>query len=313
PLPSGTVNLTPTRRLLQLHGPDAQKFLHALTTGNINTLSPGAATYTAFLSPQGRVLFDTFIYHPDVSTFLIEADASLLPTLEQHLKRYKLRSKFTLHRPEDLSVWASWGTPTSPPNSELSTPDPRAPGLGTRHLVASSTHAGEEGEGEGYKLRRYLHGVAEGAEEIPTGAALPLEYNMDFFGAVDFHKGCYVGQELTIRTKHTGVVRKRVLPVVVYREGKEPGGLEFRPEEGVGVEKGAGIKKVMGGKRAVGKWIGGVGNVGLAVCRIEAMTKVRLGGEAEGLGWKEGDEFMIDGVEEGVRVKAFVPEWMKLE
>jgi folate-binding protein YgfZ len=35
---------------------------------------------------------------------------------------------------------------------------------------------------------------------------------------VDFRKGCYVGQELTIRTYHTGVVRKRIVPVQIYNK-----------------------------------------------------------------------------------------------
>lgn len=42
---------------------------------------------------------------------------------------------------------------------------------------------------------------------------MPLEANLDHLKAIDFEKGCYLGQELTIRTKHRGVVRKRVLPV----------------------------------------------------------------------------------------------------
>ena len=79
-------------------------------------------------------------------------------------------------------------------------------------------------------------GVAEGSEEIPIGACFPLEYNLDYLNggmsvpiqseacamigldlfpplAVSFSKGCYLGQELTARTHHTGVVRKRVMPV----------------------------------------------------------------------------------------------------
>lgn len=37
---------------------------------------------------------------------------------------------------------------------------------------------------------------------------------------VDFRKGCYVGQELTIRTYHTGVVRKRIVPIQIYKDGE---------------------------------------------------------------------------------------------
>ena len=35
----------------------------------------------------------------------------------------------------------------------------------------------------------------------------------DYLHGVSFHKGCYLGQELTARTHHTGVIRKRILPL----------------------------------------------------------------------------------------------------
>jgi folate-binding protein YgfZ len=38
---------------------------------------------------------------------------------------------------------------------------------------------------------------------------------------VDFRKGCYVGQELTVRTYHTGVIRKRVMPVSLTQENPD--------------------------------------------------------------------------------------------
>ena len=40
-----------------------------------------------------------------------------------------------------------------------------------------------------------------------------MEYNLDYLKGVSFHKGCYIGQELTARTHHTGVIRKRILPI----------------------------------------------------------------------------------------------------
>ena len=40
-----------------------------------------------------------------------------------------------------------------------------------------------------------------------------MEYNLDYLHGVNFHKGCYIGQELTARTHHTGVIRKRILPL----------------------------------------------------------------------------------------------------
>jgi len=48
---------------------------------------------------------------------------------------------------------------------------------------------------------------------MPPGAVFPLEANGDYMNGISFHKGCYVGQELTARTHHTGVVRKRLMPL----------------------------------------------------------------------------------------------------
>jgi folate-binding Fe-S cluster repair protein YgfZ len=86
-----------------------------------------------------------------------------------------------------------------------------------------------------YTLHRILHGVPEGREDMPAMQAFPMDSNLDFMGGgrqlyilsfqvrvytfypVDFRKGCYVGQELTVRTYYTGVIRKRILPVVIHK------------------------------------------------------------------------------------------------
>jgi hypothetical protein len=69
--------------------------------------------------------------------------------------------------------------------------------------------------------------------------------------------------------------------------------------------------------RSAGKWLRGVGNVGLAVCRLEIMTDVVLPGEVAAGGFVEGDEFVVglggEDKEDGrkVKIKAFVPEWLR--
>ena len=74
----------------------------------------------------------------------------------------------------------------------------------------------EEQTGTDYHLRRTLLGIPEGADDIQLGVSLPLESNLDYMSGVDFRKGCYLGQELTIRTYHKGVTRKRIVPVQFY-------------------------------------------------------------------------------------------------
>jgi hypothetical protein len=70
--------------------------------------------------------------------------------------------------------------------------------------------------------------------------------------------------------------------------------------------------------RSAGKWLRGVGNVGLALCRLEIMTDVVLTGETGGGGFDAGDEFAVglagggeDGEGQKVKIKAFVPDWLR--
>ncbi|MCJ1371984.1 ccr4 associated factor [Loxospora ochrophaea] len=344
PPPSGYAHL-PTRRLISLTGSDAAQFLQGLTTANI---SPTTTTgiYSGFLNAQGRVLHDVFIcplsqphqHSPNELGFLIEVDASEQDRLARWLQRYKLRAKVAIRPldPTELAVWSTWDerhshehehTPSNtPPPQVIEFADSRAPGMGRRIFSPGGTIppsvAGSEASLDQYTLRRMMKGVPEGQREISRETALPQESCMDYMGAIDFRKGCYVGQELTIRTQHTGVVRKRILPVQLYAPGTAPpDSLEYRREFSDKLlppsSGGSNIVRVDGKGRSAGKWIGGVGNVGLALCRLEVMTETVL--TAEGGLWKEGDEFMVrwkeeqeegtGGQEREVRLKAFIPSW----
>jgi folate-binding protein YgfZ len=354
PSPAGLAQLS-SRGLISLSGPDAAKYLQGVITANLFPGSPvpaaqhlrsDAGFYAAFLTAQGRVLHDVFVYHdardtssPPGTSWLLEVDSAEADRLLKHMRRYKLRAKFNtrLLDPGEAHVWQAWDD-TSPftlpatPNV-ITTPDTRAPNLGHRILTFSpappeTPQQHPQVPESAYTLRRYLHGIAEGQAEILHAQALPHESNLDQTGAVDFRKGCYVGQELTIRTEHRGVVRKRVLPCVLYPEEEVSPGLEgglagaYRPlvAEGVGAEMvpaEASIGRVGRKGRSAGKWLRGVGNVGLAVCRLEIMTDVVLPGEVAAGGFVEGDEFVVglggEDKEDGrkVKIKAFVPEWLR--
>ena len=64
-----------------------------------------------------------------------------------------------------------------------------------------------------YEVLRLRLGLGEGPVDMPPGKALPLESNVDLCNGVSWSKGCYLGQELTARTHHTGVTRKRLVPL----------------------------------------------------------------------------------------------------
>ena len=262
---------------------------------------------------------------------IIEVDANEVDPLARHLKRFKLRAKVDIRVLEEHEwrVWQAWGPLGESESEELPVHDMacldgRAPDLGYRVVTCEdkgssvvTREASVSPSFKEYEVRRMLTGVAEGQGEMLRESALPQESNIDYMGGIDFRKGCYVGQELTIRTHHTGVVRKRILPVQIY----DPGAGE-KPSDALTYDqnskmvlppRGANISRVDKKGRSAGKWLGGVANIGLALCRLEVMTDTVLTGE--GSQWDPEQEFKVawepeEGKEGGeVKIKAFVPYW----
>lgn len=66
---------------------------------------------------------------------------------------------------------------------------------------------------EVYLSRRVQHGIVENVDFQST-ATLPFECNLDWMRGINYDKGCYMGQELTIRTWTGNGTVRRVLPVV---------------------------------------------------------------------------------------------------
>ena len=73
---------------------------------------------------------------------------------------------------------------------------------------------------EAYDVHRLKLGIPEGGIDLIPEKSILLESGLDELNAISWTKGCYIGQELTTRTKFLGLVRKRLLPVKI--EGPAP-------------------------------------------------------------------------------------------
>ncbi|RYN42376.1 putative transferase [Alternaria arborescens] len=306
----------PHRRLISLTGPHTVKFLQGLITNKVEE-SRQSPFYAAFLDARGRVLWDVFVWvwpklvqEKEPWACYIEVDESEFESLKKHLKRHKLRSKVQISdvSADEIGVWAAWGSEAGQRRSEsiiAEMSDPRCPDM-RRYLASANTTTVIEGaepvDVREYHLQRYRNGIPEGPQEIARESALPMECNIDLSHGIDFKKGCYVGQELTIRTKHTGIVRKRILPVHIDNPGKTAA----LPEHGTDIkqlDENGHIKK----GRAAGKFIRGIGDVGLALCRLENMTSMKI--SAEGGTWKPGMEFGCETNDGIVKLNPILHDW----
>mmetsp|Transcript_26510 Transcript_26510/g.103290 ORF Transcript_26510/g.103290 Transcript_26510/m.103290 type:complete len:247 (+) Transcript_26510:521-1261(+) len=140
---------------------------------------------------------------------------------------YKLRANVKISdASNELSVWSFAGVPSADAlqvNPVTAFPDPRSEALGLRMVLEKKSRPPIPENVTGvtenvYKVIRTLNGICEGSVESQgdfRDEELPLECNLDVTGGVSFDKGCYIGQELTARTHHTGVVRKRFFPMAI--------------------------------------------------------------------------------------------------
>lgn len=276
----------PHRSLVHLQGRDTFKYLQALTTNN---LSNPTSQFTSFLNAQGRVLYDAFIYKTGESECYLETDSVNIPGLMAHLKRYKLRSKFEMRAIEqgELDVYSLFNLPQdySLPNleSNIHQADQRAPHFAHRILSTSiaslESLESDTSTVQQYTLARYLNAVPEGPEEILPEKALPMESNVDYMNGLDFHKGCYLGQELTVRTHHTGIIRKRIVPLRLLQPANRtpPSTLNHQvqlgnndqkwvPAERCDVQMPEGTKG-----RPAGRILASIGDVGIGLWRLDRL------------------------------------------
>ena len=183
---------------------------------------------------QGRILADALMYCVQDPTaqsakmkIVIEAHLLAITPLSSYLSMYKLRSKVkispsmnylsvldSIEKPDDRLIDIKEDASMVGMVALFSLKDPRISSFGTRHLLhVMPKNIGEEAVQDAssrknvirkfsstskYHFLRLLNGLVEGPEITNR---IPLECNLDLLNYIDFAKGCYVGQELTARTK----------------------------------------------------------------------------------------------------------------
>ncbi|MBL6596030.1 MAG: folate-binding protein YgfZ [Candidatus Puniceispirillum sp.] len=222
PTPEDALICHPDTGFITVAGDEACAFLQSIITANVETLAVGACRPSALLTPQGRVLIDMMVYRLGESQFLLRSDAARRDDLFTRLRRYRLRRPIDLVVEPDIRLLLMPNEPTPDMDGVLGSinpimacPDPRSPSLGTHCLVEGPNLPPESGRIDIWHTKRIAAAVPEGPVDLTPERALLLEAGLDQLGAVDFDKGCYVGQEVTARTHYRGLVKRRLVPLIV--------------------------------------------------------------------------------------------------
>lgn len=210
------------RKLIKISGNDSKSFLQGLITNDVEKLSDEQSIYACHLSPQGKYLTDMFISQSN-DEIICEIPAEYKQQFIQRLKIYKLRSDVII---SDISddfeiLWVDrdnssfdLGKRVILENYDLCFIDPRSVNLGLRAYVKKTNYQILESKLTKpetlYEQKRIENKIPEGHKDLLADKSFPLEFGFDVINAIDFHKGCYVGQEVVSRTWHRGVIRKKI-------------------------------------------------------------------------------------------------------
>ena len=164
------------RAVIRLSGEDVRGFLQGLVTNDVTGPLP---VWSALLTPQGKALFDFFVW-ADGDDLLLDVEASQADALVRRLTLYRL---------------------------------PRLPALGQRWIAPASDPV------DGWHAHRLSLGVTEGVGELSNGETLWLECNARELHGVSFTKGCYIGQENTARMHHRAKVNRRLVVAPLAEPG----------------------------------------------------------------------------------------------
>jgi len=294
-MPKASFALLQDRGILAVSGADRRTFLQGLVSNDVERIGPEQALYAALLTAQGKYLHD-FMMIEFGGALWLEAETGRLSELKRRLSIYRLRAKTMLDERPELAVAAAFGAGASvamnlsdepgaarPFASGVAFVDPRFAALGVR-CILPRTDIRQALEGTGleeagfaaYDRLRLELGIPDGGRDLVPEKSILLEAGFDELNGVDWQKGCYIGQELTARTKYRGLIRKRLMPVKIDGPAPTPGTI------------------VTADGRDVGEMRSSRDGLGLALLRIEPVV--------EGKRLKAGNATLL----------ATKPGWMRL-
>jgi len=225
------------RGILYINGPDSEKFLQNLISNDIEKVNEKKSCFASLLSPQGKFLFD-FIVVKHKNGYFLDCEKRIADQLYKKLVMYKLKSKVEILNLSNEFVVAAFNYEkflsiegvkdelgyTIKYNEDHVLLDPRNKKLGGRivanleklYMSLKKMKLKSSNIDEYYKLSFEL-GIPQSNMDQLQEKLFGIECNFVELNAIDFKKGCYVGQENTSRIKNKDKLNKRLLPLQIKK------------------------------------------------------------------------------------------------
>jgi len=232
---NNSVYILEDRALLYVSGEDSQNFLQNLITNDVNQVNDNTSCFASLLTPQGKFLYEFFIIKHKLGYFL-DCEKAQAENLLKQLNIYKIRSKIDILNLSNEFVVASFDKDKFLTLSDAKDRpgytikfredsvflDPRNSDLGARliinleklYLSLKKLELKDDNIENYYKKSFNLGLIPKNLNDLQN-KLFGIECNLEELNAIDFKKGCYVGQENTARIKLKDKLSKRIFPLKI--------------------------------------------------------------------------------------------------
>ena len=228
------INILKDRGIISVLGKDSKEFLQNIITNDINIVNKDNSIFSGIFTPQGKYLYEFFIVKSNDGYFL-DCSEEFVGELKVFLEKYKLNSDVDIkdisgeyvvgiisnEKFEEIKKEENKTTQTIIYRSSPFFQDPRSKKLGSRvlsnleklYLTIKKLSLKIE-DGSDYFNNAHEAGIPIKNLKKLQNNLFGLEANFEELSAIDFKKGCYIGQENTARMKLKNKLRKKLLPIV---------------------------------------------------------------------------------------------------
>ena len=228
------INILKDRGIISVVGKDAKEFLQNIITNNISNVNKENSIFSGIFTPQGKYLYEFFVIKSDDGYYL-ESSEEYVDELKIFLEKYKLNSDIKINNISDNYVVGvisneKFEEIKKQENKNAQTiiyrdspifKDPRSKKLGSRvlsnleklYLTIKKLTLSIEDNNNYFSVAHEAGVPIKNLRELQNNL-FGLEANFEDFSAIDFKKGCYIGQENTARMKLKNKIRKKLLPLI---------------------------------------------------------------------------------------------------
>ena len=228
------INIFNDRGIISVSGKDSKEFLQNIITNDINGVDKDNSIFSGIFTPQGKYLYEFFVIKSDNGYFL-DSSEEFIGELKTFLEKYKLNSDVRIkdisnkyvvgvisnEKFEEIKKEENKSTQTIIFRSSPFFQDPRSKKLGSRvlsnleklYLTIKRLSLKIEDSSD-YLNIAHKAGIPIKSLKNLQNNLFGLEANFEELSAIDFKKGCYIGQENTARMKLKNKLRKKLLPLV---------------------------------------------------------------------------------------------------